>query len=101
MESLTKFAQGFQALGSEQRLLIYITLLQFNPEGLNVKDLQMKVDMKASTLAHHLKVLVDAGFVRQEQRGKESMNFAVQETLETLYTDISSKCCECTKEKCI
>lgn len=98
MESLAQFAQSFQALGSEPRLLIYITLLQHHPKGLNVKDLQTKVDMKASTLAHHLKVLVDAGFVRQEQKGKESMNYAVAETLHTLCNHISCKCCEFTRE---
>ncbi|ANV97332.1 hypothetical protein BBW65_00175 [Helicobacter enhydrae] len=97
MESLTHFAQGFQALGSESRLLVYITLLQHHPEGLNIKDLQAKVEIKASTLAHHLKVLVDAGFVQQQQRGKENFNYAITETLQTLCDNISCKCCEYTK----
>lgn len=96
MESLAQFAQKFQALGSEPRLQIYIALLQHEPNGLNVKELQSVVNMKASTLSHHLKMLVDSGFVQQEQHGKESINHAVAETLRSLCKDISCKCCELT-----
>lgn len=96
MESLSEFAQKFQALGSESRLRIYIRLLQHEPKGLNVKELQSVVDMKASTLSHHLRILVCAGFVRQEQQGKESINHAVSSVLTSLCKDISSKCCELT-----
>lgn len=94
MDELDRYAKGFHALGSNARLQIYIELLRHEPEGLNVKDLQESVDMKASTLAHHLRTLVEAGLVRQEQRGKESINRAVRSELESLCSGITSRCCE-------
>lgn len=91
--SLSLYAKQFQALGSEARLLIFTTLLQHNPYGLNVKDLQAKLQIKPSTLAHHLKVLIESGFVSQVQKGKESINLANLDPFVTLCSDVYHQCC--------
>ena len=93
MYSIEELAKGFDAIGSEQRLLVYITLIKKLPNGLNVKDLQTKLDIKPSTLAHHIKFLVDAQLVTQERRGKEIFNFANDETLRDLCAGILDTCC--------
>lgn len=93
MFTLEELAKGFDAIGSEQRLLVYITLIKILPKGLNIKDLQTKLDIKPSTLAHHIKFLVDAGLIKQERHGKEMFNFASPEMLRTLCSDILDKCC--------
>lgn len=97
-DNLEFYAQRFQALGAEARLRIFIVLLQYNPHGLNVKDLQEKVQMKPSTLAHHLKALVQAGFVSQIQKGKESINIAHLDPLLFLCSDIYHQCCVATSK---
>lgn len=93
MESLAEFAKAFHTLGSESRLLVYTVLLENMPAGLNVKELQEKTNIKPSTLAHHLKFLVDNDFVRQEQKGKEIINYAIKETLITVCSNITDRCC--------
>ena len=93
MFSIEDLAKGFNAIGSEQRLLVYIALIEKLPNGLNIKALQEKLDMKPSTLAHHIKFLVEANLVRQERQGKEILNFANDQTLRGLCSDILDKCC--------
>ena len=93
MFSLEELAKGFGAIGSEQRLLVYITLIKRLPQGLNMKELQIKLDMKPSTLAHHIKFLVEVNLVKQEKQGKEIFNFANDQTLRGLCGDILDKCC--------
>ena len=93
MFSIQELAKGFDAIGSEQRLLVYITLIKKLPHGLNVKDLQIELDMKPSTLAHHIKFLVEVHLVKQERHGKEIFNFADDQTLSSLCTSILDMCC--------
>ena len=93
MYSVEELAKGFDALGSEQRLLVYMTLIKKLPNGLNIKDLQTKLDMKPSTLAHHIKFLVEADLVKQLKQGKEVFNFADDKVLAELCSGILDKCC--------
>ena len=93
MFTLEQLAKGFDAIGSEHRLLVYMTLIKILPKGLNIKELQTKLDMKPSTLAHHIKFLVDADLIIQEKHGKEIFNFANDKTLRALCSGILDKCC--------
>ncbi len=88
-----KWAELFQALGSRQRLSVYLTLLEYSPNGLNLKTLQEKLDMKPSTLAHHIKFLTDAQFIQQKRKSKEIYNYANDSTLRDLCTNVIDTCC--------
>jgi ArsR family transcriptional regulator, arsenate/arsenite/antimonite-responsive transcriptional repressor len=60
-------AARFSSLGHELRLELFRRLVQAGGEGLAVGQLQAVVDRPASTVAFHLRELVDAGLVRQGQ----------------------------------
>ena len=95
MSNISKIAKGFSAIGSEQRLLVYMTLVQNAPRGLSIKEVQEILDMKPSTLAHHIKFLVDANLIKQERKGKEVLNYANIEELKCLCGSIIDQCCMC------
>lgn len=62
-------------------------------EGLNIKDAGRRMEMPASTLAHHLAALVRARLVIQQKRGREvicTANFAVIKSAAAYLTEA---CC--------
>lgn len=69
MDSPTAAAR-FSSLGHELRLELFRRLVQAGGEGLAVGELQTVVDRPASTVAFHLRELVDAGLVRQDKEGR-------------------------------
>lgn len=70
----------FKALGHEQRYALFLDLVNgsgasccdgiaSNESACCVLDLTERHDLAQSTISHHLRVLVDAGLVRQERHG--------------------------------
>jgi DNA-binding transcriptional ArsR family regulator len=49
--------------------------------------------MAASTLAHHLGALVDAGLVIQERRGRQILNRVDYEAMRRTVSFLTSECC--------
>jgi len=86
-------AQGFAAMGSEARLQVLLTLVKAGTEGLSVGDIQSRMGIAASTLAHHLRHLTSAGLIEQEKTGRAVINRASYKHLETLAAYILSECC--------
>ena len=62
------------ALGHDTRLTIFRLLVRAGKDGLNIGEVGQYLDMAASTLASHLKTLVDAGLVIQERQGRQIIN---------------------------
>src|SRR5439155_5325191 len=58
-------ARCLAELGNLTRLDIYRLLVRAGPSGLNISDIQTRLDVPASTLAFHLRGLVGAGLVAQ------------------------------------
>lgn len=67
-------AQALAALGHEARLSVYRLLVRAGQDGLTVGQIVEQLDMPPSTLAHHLRTLVQAGLVLQERQGREVIN---------------------------
>ncbi|GFE63053.1 ArsR/SmtB family transcription factor [Litoreibacter roseus] len=86
-------AQGFAAMGSEQRLKVLRVLIRAGEDGLAVSDLQSRTDIAPTTLAHHLKFLVGSGLVKQERVGRTTLNRADYAALEALSDFILQECC--------
>jgi len=90
----TKATAGrLAALGHEARLSVYRLLVRAGTEGLNVGDLMDRLDMPASTLAHHLRTLVQAGLVVQEKRGREVVNRPDFDVMTQLLGFLTDECC--------
>ncbi len=91
--ALEEAAQGFAAMGSEPRLDVLLALVRAGQEGLTVSEIQERLGVPASTLAHHLRFLTAAGLIDQERHGRTVVNRAAYERIETLVTFLLRECC--------
>jgi ArsR family transcriptional regulator len=77
-------ASGFKALADPTRLrLISLVAAREDAEAC-VCELTDPVGLSQPTVSHHLKILVDAGILTREQRGKWAYYRLVPETLNAL-----------------
>ena len=91
---LAQAASTFAALGSEQRLAVLRTLVRAGPEGLSIGELGQRAGVTGSTLTHHMKILAQAGLVRQERHGRSIICAAVAyEELRALSDFLLRECC--------
>jgi DNA-binding transcriptional ArsR family regulator len=87
-------ASTFAALGSEQRLLVLRTLVRAGPQGLRIGDLGARTGVTGSTLTHHMKILAQAGLVRQQRQGRSIICAAVAyDELRILSEFLLRECC--------
>jgi len=86
-------AASFDALGHEVRLRIFRLLVRAGEDGANVGHIGQALDLPASTLAHHLHTLVNAGLVHQERQGREIINRADFAAVDALTTYLTEECC--------
>ena len=91
---LAQTASTFAALGSEQRLLVLRVLVRAGHDGLSIGELGARSGVTGSTLTHHMKILAQAGLVRQEKRGRSIICAAVSyEEVQALSDFLLSECC--------
>jgi ArsR family transcriptional regulator, arsenate/arsenite/antimonite-responsive transcriptional repressor len=89
----TAAADGFAALGNRARLRLLRLLVRAGGEGMTVGDAGRRMDMPASTLAHHLAALVRAGLVIQEKRGREVICTANYTVIRGAAAYLTEACC--------
>jgi ArsR family transcriptional regulator, arsenate/arsenite/antimonite-responsive transcriptional repressor len=80
-------------LGNLTRLDIFRLLVRASPEGLNIGEVQARLDVPASTLAFHLRGLVAAGLVVQEKVGREVRCRANHRQVTMVVEFLREKCC--------
>ena len=86
-------AQGFAAVGSEPRLTVLRVLVRAGTDGLTVGEIQERVALPASTLAHHLRFLAAGGLIEQERRGRAVVSRAAYRRVEALAAFLLDECC--------
>lgn len=86
-------ADGFAAIGARARLDIIRFLVRAGSEGISTGDIQHRTKIPASTLAHHLRTLKEAGLMRQEKVGRWVINRADFDRLENLARFLLAECC--------
>ncbi len=70
------FSRAFKALADDTRLAIlaYLEkpeqLCHRHEEGICSCDIEMKLDLSQPTVSHHMTILIDAGLVRADRRGR-------------------------------
>ena len=92
MDQITA-STGFAAMGSDARLAVLRLLVRAGNAGLTVSDLQTRSGIAPSTLAHHLRVLTEAGVTEQVKDGRKTITRANYETLRQLATYVLEECC--------
>lgn len=86
-------AKSLSALGHDARLSVFRLLVKAGDDGLNVGAIGRHLEIPASTLAHHLSALVDAGLVRQGRKGREIYNYANYDAMSELMDYLTDQCC--------
>ena len=92
--TVERAASTFAALGSEQRLMVLRALVRAGPDGLTMGVLGERTGVTGSTLTHHIRILVQAGLIRQEKRGRAMICAAVAfDRIEALSNYLLRECC--------
>ena len=91
---LERHAEQLAALGSPVRLAILRAIVQGDPEGTVVGDLQAKLDIPWSTLSHHLDRLATAGLLLGRREAKYIYYRAEFPALRALTDYLWEDCCK-------
>ena len=86
-------ADALAALGNRTRLRLFRLLVRAGHDGLNIGEIQARLDIPASTLAHHIAALTQAGLIEQERQGRETRCRAGYGRMQALLGYLSDKCC--------
>jgi ArsR family transcriptional regulator len=86
-------ADALAALGNRTRLRIFKLLVRAGHEGANIGSIQKRVNIPATTLAHHLNTLAAAGLVDQERRGREVICTANFKRISDVVAYVKAECC--------
>ena len=86
-------AEGFAALGSEQRLSVIRLLVRAGPDGMTVGELKDATGAAASTLSHHMRFLSQTGLILQEKQGRSIICRADFERIQSLAAYLTKECC--------
>jgi len=88
-ETATTLARMFKALGDPTRVKL-VSMIAAAPEGeACVCDLIEPVGLSQPTVSHHMRLLVEAGLVTREQRGKWAYYRVVPDVLRSLAAALS------------
>ncbi|HET7840723.1 MAG TPA: metalloregulator ArsR/SmtB family transcription factor [Terriglobia bacterium] len=88
-----RYAEMFAAMGAEPRLRIMQLLLSAHPRGMHAGDIQMELDIPASTLSHHLEKLKNESLVRVRREGTFLWYSANTEALRGIMDFLYAECC--------
>lgn len=86
-------AEALAALGNRTRLRIYRLLVRAGEDGLIVGEIQSRLTVAASTLAHHLATLARAGLIHQDRQGRETVCRANYKRVDGLVGFLTANCC--------
>jgi ArsR family transcriptional regulator len=88
------------ALAHPTRLSTFRLLVQHEPEGLSTGQLVEASGLTQSTFSTHLAVMVKAGLVVPEKRGRQKIQRVSIDTLRELMLFLAKDCCQGRAELC-
>jgi DNA-binding transcriptional ArsR family regulator len=88
------------ALAHPTRLDAFRQLIRHEPEGLSTGQLVEASGLTQSTFSTHLAVLVKAGLVMPEKRGRQQIQRANIDALKGLMLFLAKDCCQGRPELC-
>ncbi|GAA1142049.1 ArsR/SmtB family transcription factor [Nesterenkonia lutea] len=90
-EEAAELAAGFKALADPHRITLLTLIAAEEKREACVCDLTEPLGLGQPTVSHHLKVLVDAGFLTREKRGTWSYYSVVQGALPRLFNAMTER----------
>lgn len=88
------------ALGHPTRLDAFRLLIRHEPDGLSTGELVQASGLTQSTFSTHLAVMVKAGLVLSEKRGRQQIQRADLDALRGLMIYLAKDCCQGRAELC-
>ena len=92
-DNVARYADMFNALGSEPRLRVIRLLLSAHPRGLVVGEIQKALGTSPSTLSHHLERLRHEGLVTVKRESTFLRYSASTPVLQELLMFLVAECC--------
>jgi DNA-binding transcriptional ArsR family regulator len=92
-KDLSTYATALAALGHDARLMVFRLLVRSGPDGLSVQQIMHHLDLPASTLAHHLRTLVQANLVLQRRLGRTILSSPNFDTMTATLDFLTTECC--------
>ena len=89
------------ALAHPTRLATFRLLVRHEPDGLSTGQLATAAGLTQSTFSTHLAVLVKAGLVTPERRGRQIIQRAHLDALRALMVFLAKDCCQGRAELCV
>jgi len=87
-------ATALSALGNSNRVKLIRILVRAGDDGMNVTGLREHIGLPASTMNHHLRMLADAGLIKQVRMGRELVSYAAFKQIRALNTFLMKDCCK-------
>lgn len=91
VEAAERLARSFKALGDPTRVRLLSMIAAADGREACICDLTAPVGLSQPTVSHHMRLLVDAGLVTREQRGKWAYYAVAGEALEALGDSLSGR----------
>lgn len=91
---INEVASCLEALGNPLRLQVFRALVRSGPAGLNFGQLQERIGIPRSTLAHHLNCMVQAGVLTQQRDGREVFSRVDFARLQQALSFVMGECCQ-------
>jgi ArsR family transcriptional regulator len=93
VNTVTRHAERFAALGAEPRLRILRLLLSAHPGGMTVGEVQKELEIPGSTLSHHLERLRQKDLVTVRRERQFLWYSANTDVLKELISFLYAECC--------
>lgn len=87
-------ARCLAELGNLTRLDVYRLLVRAGPAGMNIGEIQARLAVPASTLAFHLRGLINVGLIAQEKIGREVICRVKHRQLTAVIEFLTEECCK-------
>ncbi len=92
--TLVEAASAYAALGSEQRLALLRHLTRAGDDGMSIGTLGDATGISGANLTHHLKILTQAGLIKQVKQGRSIICAAADyATFKRLNDFLMAECC--------
>lgn len=86
-------SSAFAALGHPHRVAILRRIVRKGDAGSNIKSIREAMDIPPSTMAHHLRMMTDAGLISSRRDGREQILTADFDAIQSVTAFLMQDCC--------
>ncbi len=95
-----KALKSFSALSQQTRLDVFRLLVKAGADGALSGEIGDQLGVRQNTMSAHLTILLNAGLVRNERKGRSIRYFADFDAIHDLLSFLMEDCCGGNPKKC-